>query len=270
MQNESVDLSVDPRVTERLPSEERRKRGPYALFECFQNIPCNPCFTSCKFGAVKPMEDINCLPEVDYDKCVGCGACAAHCSGLAVFILDETYSETQTLVTFAWEYGYLPEPGSRVKAVNRKGQPVTEGTVVKIRKTSDRTMLVSIAVPDRFAQVVRGMALPVTEGNGVFDPMPENVVLDKAIVCRCEDIDMETLQKLLDENHLTLNDLKLEARFSMGPCQGKTCTALLVRELSARLHIPPEKLRGPRYRQPIRPVKLGELAGIAAEREKEE
>ena len=31
---------LEARVQGILPSEERRKKGPYALFECFQNIPC--------------------------------------------------------------------------------------------------------------------------------------------------------------------------------------------------------------------------------------
>ena len=148
-----------------------------------------------------------------------------------------------------------------VDAVDRDGQTVTKGTVVSVVTYKDRTSVIGIAVDDAYAHIVRGMALPLTAENGVFVGEPENVVLDESIVCRCEDIDMETLKRLLDENHLTLNDLKLEARFSMGPCQGKTCTALLVRELSARLGKPAEEIRGPRHRQPLRPVKLGAFAG---------
>ena len=261
MKNEPLVLKVPERVLRLLPSEERRKKGPYAIFECFQQIPCNPCYTACKFGAVKELTDINELPETFYDKCVGCGACVAHCSGLAAFVIDETWSETQTVVKFAWEFLPLPQKGDVVDAVDRDGQTVTKGTVVSVVTYKDRTSVIGIAVADAYAHIVRGMALPLTAENGVFVGEPENVVLDESIVCRCEDIDMETLKRLLDENHLTLNDLKLEARFSMGPCQGKTCTALLVRELSARLGKPAEEIRGPRHRQPLRPVKLGAFAG---------
>ena len=73
-------MEVEQKVRERLPSPERRKQGPYAVFECFQSIPCNPCYTACKFGAVKPLTDINDLPEVYYDKCTGCGLCGRICS----------------------------------------------------------------------------------------------------------------------------------------------------------------------------------------------
>ena len=44
---------LEAKVQGILPSEERRQKGPYALFECFQNIPCNPCYTACKFNAVR-------------------------------------------------------------------------------------------------------------------------------------------------------------------------------------------------------------------------
>ena len=255
------DLTIDPRVLERLPSPERRKKGPYALFECFQHIPCNPCYTACKFGAVKELTDINDLPETYYDRCTGYGACAAHCSGLAAFIINENYSETQTLIKIPFEYRPLPAKGDVVDATNRAGQVVTKALVTGVQTYKDRTTLVSIVVDDFYAHIVRGIALDLTRANGAWDPEPEDVVLDRSIVCRCEDIDMDTLQRLLDENNLSLNELKLEARFSMGPCQGKTCTALLVRELSMRLKKPVEAIKGPRHRQPLRPVKLGSLAG---------
>ena len=35
-----------------MPSEERLRRGPAAIAECFQCIPCNPCAKACPFGAI--------------------------------------------------------------------------------------------------------------------------------------------------------------------------------------------------------------------------
>lgn len=263
MQSETLNLTVDQRILDRLPDEERRKKGPYALFECFQHIPCNPCYTACRFHAVKELTDINELPETYYENCTGCGMCVSHCSGLAAFVIDETYSETQTLIKIPYEYSPLPKKGDVVDGVNRDGQVVTRAVVEKVTTYKDKTSVVSLVVDDFYAQIVRGIRLDLTKENGIYGPEPENVKLDESIVCRCEDINMDTLQKLLDENNLSLNELKLEARFSMGPCQGKTCTALLVRELSRRLHKPVEEIKGPRYRQPLRPVKMGEFAGYA-------
>jgi len=41
------------------PSEERLANGPVAVIECYQNIPCNPCFTACNRNAILEFEDIN-------------------------------------------------------------------------------------------------------------------------------------------------------------------------------------------------------------------
>lgn len=262
---EDTCMTIEEKVLAKLPSAERRAKGPYAMVECFQHIPCNPCSTSCHFGAIRPMADINELPQVDYDKCTGCGLCAAHCSGLAIFIINEAFSETETEILIPFEYLPHPTKGDIVDAVDRSGKTVTKARVQEIRQFPDRTTLLGIVVEDAFAQTVRGIRLATMEEGMIKDGEPDNVKIDESIVCRCEDIDMATLQRLMDENHLSLNDLKLEARFTMGPCQGKTCTALLVQQLSARLHIPPEQVRGPRYRQPGRPVRIGELAGYASE-----
>ena len=45
-----------------MPPEERRKAGPYVVYECYQKIPCNPCEKSCPFKAVTIGEDINNIP----------------------------------------------------------------------------------------------------------------------------------------------------------------------------------------------------------------
>jgi len=49
------------------PSKERLSRGPVAIIECFQRIPCDPCYAACKRGAIKEFKDINDLPEIDFE-----------------------------------------------------------------------------------------------------------------------------------------------------------------------------------------------------------
>ena len=71
--------SAELKEAGRYPSQERLAKGPVAVIECCQNIPCNPCETACKFGAITVGDPITNLPVLDESKCIGCGACANLC-----------------------------------------------------------------------------------------------------------------------------------------------------------------------------------------------
>lgn len=45
-----------------IPSQERMKKGPVAVIECVQEIPCNPCENACPFGAIKIGDPITNCP----------------------------------------------------------------------------------------------------------------------------------------------------------------------------------------------------------------
>ena len=83
------------------PPGERRARGPVVMVECFQRIPCDPCHYGCRFGAIEAFVDLSDVPEVNWEKCTGCGLCVAACPGLAVFVIDETAGEDQCLIAMA-------------------------------------------------------------------------------------------------------------------------------------------------------------------------
>ena len=61
------------------PSEERFAKGPVAVTECVQEIPCNPCEGACPFHAITVGEPITNCPHVDEDKCTGCCTCVSAC-----------------------------------------------------------------------------------------------------------------------------------------------------------------------------------------------
>ena len=144
------------------PSQERIKKGPVAIIECNQEIPCNPCEDACPFGAIKVGEPITNLPILDEEKCKGCGLCIASCPGLAIFVIDYTYSEKEASVSFPFEYLPLPKVGEIVSAVNREGKVVTMGKVIKRinSKKNDRTSIVTISIPKKWLMDVRGILIP--------------------------------------------------------------------------------------------------------------
>jgi len=143
-----------------VPSKERLAKGPVAVIECVQEIPCNPCEQACPRGAIKVGKPITSLPQLTENVCNGCASCVTACPGLAIVTVDRTYDENKALVTFPYEYLPLPETGAIVDAVNRQGEKICSGQVVKVRnnKKADGTVAISLAVPEEYAMEVRSMA----------------------------------------------------------------------------------------------------------------
>jgi len=142
-----------------VPSKERMAKGRVAVIECVQEIPCNPCENACRLGAITIGDQITDLPVLHEEKCTGCGLCVANCPGLAITIVDMTYSEKEAVIEFPFEYLPLPGAGDIVDAVNRAGEVMCKGTVTSVRKLKSfaGTAVVGIAVPKEFADEVRSM-----------------------------------------------------------------------------------------------------------------
>ena len=132
---------------------------PVVMIECAENIPCNPCETSCPQGAITVGDPITNLPSVNVDKCIGCGMCVAVCPGLAIFLANSKFTETRASLTFAYEFLPVPQKGDTVKAVNREGKVVCDAVVEKVvtAKAYDMTNVMTISFPAEYLEEVRGI-----------------------------------------------------------------------------------------------------------------
>ncbi|MGC8722068.1 MAG: 4Fe-4S binding protein [Caldisericaceae bacterium] len=111
------------------PPRQIIEKHSVAMTECVQEIPCNPCVTACPVGAIS-MADINSIPKVNFETCIGCGKCVAVCPGLAMFMMriDERGGE----VTLPYEMLPVPVKGETVNLLNRSGEIVSKGTVSRV------------------------------------------------------------------------------------------------------------------------------------------
>ena len=150
------------------PNEERFAKGPVAIVECFQKIPCNPCVEACKRGAIIPLKDINDLPKVDFEKCNGCGLCIVQCPGLAIFVVDKTYSESHAVVRIPYEFIPLPENGQLACGLDRSGKDRGWFEVVKVigGGEKNKTTTIWLAVPKELAMEVRSIKIGGFKNNG--------------------------------------------------------------------------------------------------------
>ena len=133
------------------PDIKRINKGSVAVIECYEEIPCNPCFKSCKFDAISDLTDINDIPVVDTEKCTGCGICVYNCPGLAIMMVDGSKSEDYVVFRIPYEFLPLPEENQEVQGLNRKGEYITDAKVLKVQnsKTMDRTPIIHVQVDRR-------------------------------------------------------------------------------------------------------------------------
>ncbi|WP_020612214.1 FAD-dependent oxidoreductase [Sediminispirochaeta bajacaliforniensis] len=122
----------------------------YPVFECVENIACNPCADACPAGAIT-VETITSPPVVDYSRCTGCMRCLSVCPGQAVFMVDRRGS-----LTLAWEYLPVPSVGEKVILCGRSGEALGMGNITACRRNvGDKTMLVTLSMDSSLVDRVR-------------------------------------------------------------------------------------------------------------------
>ncbi|MDD2371211.1 MAG: (2Fe-2S)-binding protein [Firmicutes bacterium] len=218
-----------------------------ARINCFQPIPCNPCETSCPFGAILIGEDITNIPVLDITKCRGCGICVAACPGIAITMAMVTGGD-KDYVAIPYEYYPLPEIGDEVTVVDANGNELGHGIVEKLKKPNknDPTTLVFVIVDSSITKSVVGIK--------------KYIVKDDPIICRCEEIFESEIINAIKKGDRTVDAIKRRTRSGMGMCQGKTCNRLIaniiVRELGISLseQLPSSK------RPPVGVISIKELS----------
>lgn len=148
-------------VLKRFPPMERINKGPVAVAECYERIPCNPCQRACKFGAIRVGDDINNLPVLDYEACTGCGLCVSRCPGLAIMIVDGSKNSSTVEMRVPYEFLPLPKPGEEVWALDRAGKRIGKVKVVKVMNPGsfDRTPIIAAEVDRALIYAFRNISV---------------------------------------------------------------------------------------------------------------
>ena len=209
------------RVIERAytPYQERMDKRSFVRLECLYGFACNPCQFACKYGAITK-SSTSVVPEIDYNKCIGCMECVNQCPGLAIF----GYNTKKKQVYLPFEYE--AQEGIEVILVDDFGKQIALGTIEKIKENKNKTSVARINVKD-----IEEKELLNIKGFIVPDKFPEALefslleeIDEKTFVCHCEDVSLERLiEQIGDRKVISVDELKHTTRMGMGDCRGKRC-----------------------------------------------
>ncbi|MGE3915378.1 MAG: (2Fe-2S)-binding protein, partial [Hyphomicrobiaceae bacterium] len=85
------------------------------------------------------------------------------------------------------------------------------------------------------------------------------------IVCRCEEVSADEVERAVDLGALGPAQLKSYTRCGMGPCQGRMCGLTVTELIAARRGVSPAEVGHFRIRPPVKPITLAELAALPAD-----
>ncbi|MEJ5229563.1 MAG: (2Fe-2S)-binding protein [Pseudothermotoga sp.] len=82
---------------------------------------------------------------------------------------------------------------------------------------------------------------------------------EETVICRCEEVTLKQIREAIKSGHTSIGELKRLLRVTMGPCQGRGCREIILREISQLTKIPIEQLDVGRFRPPTKPLPMGLL-----------
>ncbi len=99
----------------------------------------------------------------------------------------------------------------------------------------------------------------------LFTPQPGVIALasDETIICRCEEVTLGEIRKVIAEGARTVNDVKVLTRCGMGNCQGRNCELSIARILVEELgpdDVSFDSVGEFRVRPPLHPLPVSALA----------
>ncbi|TDY52586.1 bacterioferritin-associated ferredoxin [Aminivibrio pyruvatiphilus] len=83
---------------------------------------------------------------------------------------------------------------------------------------------------------------------------------EEIYVCRCEEVTLEEIHEWIDRGYDSVEELKRVLRVGMGPCQGRGCQDILMREIAKKTGKSITEVEPATVRPPAKPIRIGLLA----------
>ncbi|MDD4746338.1 MAG: FAD-dependent oxidoreductase [Salinivirgaceae bacterium] len=230
---EYIDSQQHPtRVIEKpyMPTRERMEK-PFVIIDCLYGFACNPCSFACPQGAITKSSSSS-VPQIDFQKCIGCMICVTQCPGLAIF--GYNIQKQQLFLPVEFEIS----EGAEVFVVNNQGAKIGEGVVEKVMKKPNKTNLARVKVTQRMDNDLieaRGFIVKENYPEPVTFAPANETVESKEFICHCDDVTLdEVMVAIGDRKFISVDEIKHTTRLGMGACRGKRCIKRLKTTLAGQ------------------------------------
>ncbi len=202
------------------PTRERFNEKPFVQIDCLYGFACNPCEFACPHGAITKTSTST-VPQIDFEKCVGCMDCVYQCPGLAIF----GYAPKKDWLFLPIEY--FANEKQEVYLVDNQGKKLGNGIIEKILKKPNKTNIARVKSLD-----IHGEALLDVRGFVIKENYPDPLVMKtteyesehEMYVCHCDDVTLgEVVTTISDRKFISVDEIKHTTRLGMGACRGKRC-----------------------------------------------
>ncbi len=210
-----------------LPTPERRQK-PFVVIDCLYGFACNPCAFACSYGAITKTSTST-VPNIDFDKCVGCMDCVYQCPGLAIFGFNLAKD------TFFLPIEFDMNEGEEVYLVDNNANILGDGTIQKILRKKNRTHVARVkAITIKEEDKIRVRAFIIKNQYPEkldLKPHGESFMSD-VFMCHCDDVGFDEVMEVIgDRKFVSVEEIKHTTHLGMGPCRGKRCIQRLKQNL---------------------------------------
>ncbi len=224
---EYIDSQQEPvRVIEDVfkPKDERKNK-PFVLIDCVYGFACNPCQFACPHGAIIKTSTST-VPEIDFEKCIGCMECVWQCPGLAIF----GYNLKSQRLFLPIEY--YAEEKSEVYLVDNQGKVLGDGIIEKILLKPNKTNIARVKahnIENDELMNVRGFIVKEKYPSAVeFGAYLPETYDKETYICHCDDVKLDRIEEAIgDRPVISIDEIKHNTRLGMGACRGKRCVKRL-------------------------------------------